>query len=109
MIMNKPIIKILEEWIAGRGKHPVTWNTLIEFLHGIKLTTLAGEIAAVKLLGGGEDSDQRDCGENPAELITDLKLSTLATEFEAVKLPLEDRHTEDAEDSNQRTASDACT
>ena len=42
-------IEILEEWIAGRGKHPVTWNTLIEVLHDAELSTLAREIEAVKL------------------------------------------------------------
>ena len=40
--------EVLEEWIAGRGKHPVTWQTLAEVLHGIKLRTLAREIEAVK-------------------------------------------------------------
>ena len=40
---------ILEEWIAGKGKHLVTWNTLIEVLHDIKLSTLAKKIEAVKL------------------------------------------------------------
>ena len=116
-------LEILEEWIAGRGKQPVTWNTLIEVLHEIELGMLAREIEAVKLPEGeyletmllecgnsdadsegsvDEDSDQSDGGEIHAELITDIELSTLATEIEAVKLPLEDRHTEDTEDSNQR-------
>ena len=47
-------MEILEEWIAGRGKRPVTWSTLIEVLHDIELSTLAREIAAVKLLEGDE-------------------------------------------------------
>ena len=40
---------ILEEWIAGRGKHPVTWKTLTEILQDTGLNVLAGEIADVKL------------------------------------------------------------
>jgi len=45
-------MEILEEWIAGRGKHPVTWNTLIEVLYDIELSILAKEIEAVKLSEG---------------------------------------------------------
>jgi len=41
-------IEILKEWITGRGNHPVTWKTLTEVLRDIELTTLAGEIEAVK-------------------------------------------------------------
>ena len=40
--------EILEQWITGRGTHPVTWKTLIEVLWDIELITLAGEIEAVK-------------------------------------------------------------
>jgi len=68
-------MEILKEWLAGRGKHPVTWNTLIEILHDTELRTLAREIEAVKLQdtsGSSQrtlsdiceevtgDSDQRD-------------------------------------------------
>ena len=56
-------MEILEEWIAGRGKQPVTWNTLIEVLHDIELSSLAREIAAVKppaeVTEDHIDSDQR--------------------------------------------------
>ena len=45
-------IAILQEWLTGRGKQPVTWATLVEVLHGIKLSTLAGEIEAVKCSAG---------------------------------------------------------
>ena len=41
-------MEILRQWINGRGKHPVTWETLTEVLHDIELNTLAGEIEAVK-------------------------------------------------------------
>ena len=40
--------KILQEWLNGRGKQPVTWATLIEILHDIELSTLAGDIRASK-------------------------------------------------------------
>ena len=37
---------VLQQWIADKGKHPVTWKTLSEVLHDIELQTLAGEIQA---------------------------------------------------------------
>jgi len=42
-------VNILEEWIAGRGKHPITWKTLTETLCDAELSVLAGEIAVAKL------------------------------------------------------------
>ena len=41
-------IEVLEEWVAGRGKHPVTWQTLTQVLCDIELRTLAAEIEEVK-------------------------------------------------------------
>ena len=41
-------IEVLEEWVAGRGKHPVTWQTLTQVLQDIELSTLAAEIEEVK-------------------------------------------------------------
>ena len=41
--------EILREWATGRGKNPVTWETLTEVLHNIGLGTLASEIEVVKL------------------------------------------------------------
>ena len=43
-------MEILEEWIKGRGKQPVTWKTLADVLHSIELNTLAGDIEAVKIV-----------------------------------------------------------
>ena len=37
--------EILEQWITGKGKHPVT---LTQVLHDIKLGMLAEEIEAIK-------------------------------------------------------------
>ena len=41
--------EILQEWATGKGKKPVTWETLTEVLRDIELCTLASEIEAVKL------------------------------------------------------------
>ena len=41
-------IEILNEWISGNGRQPVTWKILTEVLRDIKLSTLAGDIEAVK-------------------------------------------------------------
>ena len=46
---EKVNVTILEEWIAGRGKYPVTWKTLTKILQDLELNVLAGEIEAVKL------------------------------------------------------------
>ena len=40
--------EILQEWLAGSGKQPVSWATLVEVLRDIELSTLADDIAAVK-------------------------------------------------------------
>ena len=39
---------ILQQWIEGKGKKPVTWKTLIDVLKDVELTALAEDIAAVK-------------------------------------------------------------
>ena len=39
---------ILQKWIKGEGKKPVTWGTLVEVLSDVQLTTLARDIEAVK-------------------------------------------------------------
>lgn len=39
---------ILEEWLNGGGKQPVTWATLIEVLRDSDLSTLANDISTVK-------------------------------------------------------------
>ena len=40
--------EIFEEWLAGKGKQPVTWGTLVETLRDTELCTLADVISAVK-------------------------------------------------------------
>ena len=36
--------EILREWVTGRGKKPVSWETLTEVLRDIELRALASEI-----------------------------------------------------------------
>ena len=40
--------EILEEWLAGKGKQPVTWATLVEVLCDTELYSLANVISTVK-------------------------------------------------------------
>ena len=40
--------EILEEWLAGKGKQPVTWATLVQVLRDTELHTLADVISTVK-------------------------------------------------------------
>ena len=49
--------EILQEWLTGRGKQPVTWATLTDILRDIELSTLAGEIKAVKCPAGPVSKD----------------------------------------------------
>jgi len=41
--------EILEEWLKGNGKQPVSWRTLIEVLRGVQLSNLASDIEEVKV------------------------------------------------------------
>ena len=43
-------MEILQEWVSGRGKQPVSWATLTEVLRGVELSVLASDIEAVKVL-----------------------------------------------------------
>ena len=45
---NEINIEIIEEWVTGKGRHPVTWKTLTQVLRDIELRTLAEEIEAIK-------------------------------------------------------------
>ena len=45
---NEINIEIIEEWVTGKGKQPVTWKILTEVLRDIELSTLAEEIEAIK-------------------------------------------------------------
>ena len=42
-------LQILQKWLEGNGKKPVTWKTLVDVLIDIGLTILADDIKAVKL------------------------------------------------------------
>jgi len=41
--------EILQEWVSGSGKQPVSWATLTEVLRDVELSVLARDIAEVKL------------------------------------------------------------
>ena len=41
-------IEILQEWLTGKGKQPVTWSTLVEVLCDIGLSALADDISNVQ-------------------------------------------------------------
>ena len=45
---NEINIEVIKEWVAGKGRHPVSWKTLTEVLRDIELSTLAEEIEAIK-------------------------------------------------------------
>ena len=55
---QKIIVEIFEQWIAGRGKHPVNWKTLAKVLYDIELSTLAEEIETVKIIQIGKRGNQ---------------------------------------------------
>ena len=42
-------MEIFKLWFAGEGEQPITWETLVEVLRDAELTTLASDIADVKL------------------------------------------------------------
>ena len=37
-------VNILTKWLAGKGKHPVTWRTLIEVMEAVKENELAHQV-----------------------------------------------------------------
>ena len=45
---NEINIEIIEEWVACKGIHPVTWKTFTEVLRYVELSTLAEEIETIK-------------------------------------------------------------
>ena len=42
-------LRILQEWLDGRGKQPVTWTTLVQVLEDIEMSSLANQIKRKKL------------------------------------------------------------
>ena len=49
-------MEILEEWVSGRGRQPISWATLTEVLRDVELSELASEIEAVKLQTNSESN-----------------------------------------------------
>ena len=75
-------LDVFQQWITGRGKHPVTWKTLTVVLRDVELPVLAGEIEAVKCC---------ECAEEKNILSDD-----------SVQKCSEDMPTEDSEQRNHR-------
>ena len=89
--------EILEQWITGRGKQPVTWKTLTEVLRDIELNTLAGEIEAVKC--HQEETIRQGISDDPVE--GDQKdMLTAETTEESEQSSTRDVLTEGVEDVN---------
>ena len=42
-------MEIFKLWFAGEGEQPVIWETLVEVLCDVELTTLASDVADAKL------------------------------------------------------------
>lgn len=42
------VTEILQEWLNGKGKQPVTWSTLVDVLWDVRLSTLANDISKVQ-------------------------------------------------------------
>ena len=40
--------RVLEQWLSGQGKHPVSWTTLIDVLQDMGLYRLAMDIRKMK-------------------------------------------------------------
>lgn len=45
---KKIVIEILQEWLVGKGKQPVTWQTLMEVLKDSEFPELAKDIELMK-------------------------------------------------------------
>ena len=93
-------VEVLQQWINGRGKHPVTWKTLTQVLHDIELGTLAREIEAVKCHTGipteprdgplqkgiqdipAEESEQKSTGHTPASGPDDINFCKTSDELQ---------------------------
>ena len=84
--------EVLQQWINGRGKQPVTWKTLIEVLHDIEHSTLAREIEAVKC-----------CEEEP---IGDLPVRTSDNPVQRDQMTLSTAKTTGLSEPDQRNTRD---
>ena len=48
-VAHDVLLRILQEWLEGKGLGPVTWETLVQTLRNTKLFTLADSVKAAKL------------------------------------------------------------
>ena len=56
-------VEILEQWLQGRGRRPVTWQTLIECLRDTDLNVLADNMESILL----EHHESKDSHEVPSK------------------------------------------
>ena len=92
-------MEVLQQWLAGKGKHPITWKTLTKVLQDIELSTLAGEIKAVKCHEDKASGDVPAGGSDGPVQKGQMTISTVvgSEQRSTMKLPtagMEDKHCE---------------
>ena len=59
---SKPVditVEILKQWLNGKGRKPVTWQTLVKCLRDTDLNALAGEMeSSLSEHDGSKNSDK---------------------------------------------------
>ena len=99
-------MEVLQQWITGRGKHPVTWTTLTQCLRDTELTVLAGEIEAIKCHTNRVEKDafsSKNSAQKPLRDVPTEGLSNIAHEVSEgppVQRSLRESNTETTEDQN---------
>ena len=99
-------MEVLQQWITGRGKHPVTWTTLTQCLRDTELTVLAGEIEAIKCHPNWVEKDafsSKNSAQKPLRDVPTEGLSNIpdvVSEDPPVQKNLKESNTEATEDQN---------
>ena len=99
-------MEVLQQWITGRGKHPVTWTTLTQCLRDTELTVLAGEIEAIKCHTNWVEKDafsSKTSAQKPLRDVPTEGLSNIpheVSEDPSVQRSLRESNAEATEDQN---------
>ena len=99
-------MEVLQQWITGRGKHPVTWTTLTQCLHDTELTVLAGEIEAIKCHPNWVEKDafssKNSAQKPPRDMHTEglSNIPDVVSEDPPVQRSLKESNAEATEDQN---------
>ena len=99
-------MEVLQQWITGRGKHPVTWTTLTQCLRDTELTVLAGEIEAIKCHPNWVEKDafsSKNSAQKPSRDMHTEGLSNIpdvVSEDPPVQKSLRESNAEATEDQN---------